>query len=237
MFTRTVITSSFVLLLSGVQVTYADANANFGIASNYVWRGKTMTADRPAISGGIDYTHPNHHYMGLWTTNVEDAEDNNNEGSRIDLYAGTYQDAGPIELELGLIHYYFNRGNRYISGVDNEPDSANKNSFSELLIGISYDIYTARLYTSNDYLGSGFSSTYWQAGIDYPIRDDISLAAYYGILKSKAIDNSNHDLSDFLVSLTKGEYSITWTNLDDHADAYQSENFRLTLNWRHPIKL
>lgn len=226
-----------IIALSALQPAHAEISANFGIASNHVWRGKTMTDDRPAISGGIDYVHPDRHYLGLSLSNVEDEADDNNEGTRIDLYAGTHFVIGAIDLELGVIHYYFNRGDRYDTGVDTTPDTANDQSFSELLIGVSKDIYTFRMYASDDYLGSGHDSQYWQAGIDYPLKEDLSLAIYYGLVKSKAIDDSTHDLGDYMVSLTKGEYSLTWSNLDDHADAYQSDNFRLTVGWRHPISL
>jgi uncharacterized protein (TIGR02001 family) len=200
-----------------------------------------MTNDRPAVSGGIDYLHSKQHYMGFWLTNIEDRQDDNNEGSKIDIYAGTHQPLGDFDVELGVLHYYFNRGNHFNPGITQngklEPDSANDSSFTELLLSVKRGIFTARVYNSEDYYGSGFSSYYWQVGVDYPIREDIVLEAYYGLTDSEAVPDHGGMVNDFLVTLHKDEFSLSWANLDDHEDGRQSENFRLTVSWRHSIKL
>lgn len=154
------------IALGGHEHAHAEAVANFGVASNFVWRGFTMTNDRPAVSGGIDYLHPDNHYLGLWLSNIEDEEDENNEASRIELYSGTHIDFDQFNMEVGLIYYYYNRGNKFVAGSDTEPGTANDSSFGEFLLGATKGIFTARIHISDDYLGSGYSSRYWRAGID-----------------------------------------------------------------------
>ncbi len=220
---------------------YAETTANFGVASNYVWRGVTMTNDRPSVSGGIDHLQSEQYYMGFWLSNIEDRQDGNNEGSKIDIYAGTRLPLGELDIELGVLHYYFNRGNHFNPELKQNgklvPDSANDNSFSELLLGIEGNIFRARGYYSDDYYGSGHASYYWQIGVEYPIAEEIVVQGYYGLKDSEAVPDHAGMVGDYLVTLTKEEFSISWANLDDHEDGRQSENFRLTVSWRHRITL
>ncbi len=227
--------------IAGPWAVYADTTANIGVASNYVWRGVTMTNDRPAVSGGIDYLHPKQHYMGFWLSNIEDRDYEVNEGSKIDIYAGTHFPLGGFDAELGVLHYYFNRGNRFNPALGQsgklEPDSANDSSFSELMVGLKANIFRARGYYSDDYYGSGYTSYYWQIGVEYPIREDLFVQGYYGLKDSEAVPDHAGMVGDYLVTLIKDEFSLSWANLDDHEDGRQSENFRLTVSWRHSITL
>src|SRR6187551_1048914 len=43
---------------------------NFGIYSQYVFRGLTQTDRKPAAQGGFDYAHTNGIYLGTWASNI-----------------------------------------------------------------------------------------------------------------------------------------------------------------------
>jgi uncharacterized protein (TIGR02001 family) len=45
-------------------------SANVGIASQYVYRGLTQTDGRPAMQGGLDYSHAGGFYVGTWLSNI-----------------------------------------------------------------------------------------------------------------------------------------------------------------------
>ena len=70
-------------------VVQADTYANVGLASNYVSRGLTQTADKAALSGGIDYFSRNGMYGGVWTSNV-------NEGSQTQFFSGYSFEIGEL---------------------------------------------------------------------------------------------------------------------------------------------
>ena len=44
--------------------------SNIGFVTDYVYRGITQTAHKPAIQGGIDYVHRSGFYAGVWGSNV-----------------------------------------------------------------------------------------------------------------------------------------------------------------------
>src|SRR6476469_8451621 len=43
---------------------------NFGIYSQYIFRGLTQTDQKPAFQGGFDYAHTNGFYLGTWGSNI-----------------------------------------------------------------------------------------------------------------------------------------------------------------------
>src|ERR1700716_1518223 len=43
---------------------------NFGIYSQYIFRGLTQTDRKPAFQGGFDFAHTNGFYLGTWGSNV-----------------------------------------------------------------------------------------------------------------------------------------------------------------------
>ena len=49
--------------------------ANVGIFSQYIFRGLSQTAGKPAIQGGFDYAHSSGFYAGTWASNASWLED------------------------------------------------------------------------------------------------------------------------------------------------------------------
>lgn len=51
----------------------ADAppvTGNVSLVTDYLYRGISQTAGKPAIQGGFDYTHPSGFYAGAWGSNI-----------------------------------------------------------------------------------------------------------------------------------------------------------------------
>ncbi|MES2205396.1 MAG: TorF family putative porin [Pseudomonadota bacterium] len=76
MFTRVIS-----ILVSSVMVSslFADESiskpqsawtGNIGVTSQYLFRGLTQTNGKPALQGGIDYSHPTGFYAGSWLSNI-----------------------------------------------------------------------------------------------------------------------------------------------------------------------
>ncbi len=108
--------------------------ANLGMASNYVFRGLTQTDGKPAIQGGIDFSHTSGLYLGTWMSNISwftdqnagfastpvalsspggagapyGAYSSNNASLEWDFYGGfkgTF--AADWSYDLGIIDYYY----------------------------------------------------------------------------------------------------------------------------------
>ena len=83
-----------------------DITATATLVSDYRYRGVSLTDRGPAVQGSVEVNW-NGFYAGAWTTTVARTADTNVE---LDLYAGYYGTAGPIEYEVGAQVYLYPGG-------------------------------------------------------------------------------------------------------------------------------
>jgi nitrogen regulatory protein P-II 2 len=104
---------------------------NVGIVSDYLFRGVSQSAAKPAIQGGFDYAHSSGLYAGTWASNVSWVADNNwsatsaaSNSVEIDLYGG-YKGTitGDLGFDVGLITYNYPGSNTSVGGTFIKPDS------------------------------------------------------------------------------------------------------------------
>jgi uncharacterized protein (TIGR02001 family) len=89
-------------------------SANVALASNYVFRGVSQTAQHPAIQGGMDATC-GRFYAGFWGSNLDfggridpiTGQTKDVADIEIDWYAGVKHDFGRVELDAGVIYYSY----------------------------------------------------------------------------------------------------------------------------------
>ena len=108
--------SLFLLGIGAVPaVSMADLSANFGMVSDYVYRG-IFQVDSSA-SAGLDYEHDSGFYIGTWGAEVD-------AGIETDLYFGFGGAAGDIGWGVGYTGYYY---------TDDWDDT-----YEEVNLGLSY---------------------------------------------------------------------------------------------------
>ncbi|MGD8932676.1 MAG: TorF family putative porin, partial [Chromatiales bacterium] len=103
---KTTATAASIALLGLSSTAFAEVSMNLGVTSNYVWRGVTQTDDKPAISGGVDWSGDSGLYAGAWASNVDF-------GSccettyELDLYGGYKGEISDFGYDAGLIYYTY----------------------------------------------------------------------------------------------------------------------------------
>lgn len=115
---------------------YADASANIGIMSDYIYRG--LYQSEASAFGGMDITTDSGFYMGTWGTNLKD-------GLEYDVYLG-YEGGGEnFTWNVGFTGYY------YTDEFDH--------TYEELNLGFSYGFptidYALGDYKTNTAISSG----------------------------------------------------------------------------------
>lgn len=90
---------------------------NVGLYSQYIFRGLTQTNGRPALQGGLDYSHSSGLYIGTWLTNISwlresfPATTQYQSGGRIeiDVYGGYKANFGKSDFtyDIGLLQYIY----------------------------------------------------------------------------------------------------------------------------------
>ena len=176
-----------------------EISANVAITSDYVWRGVSQTNEDPAIQGGFDISHKSGLYLGVWASNIDfgDAQ------MEMDFYAGFAQDfKNGLDIDLGVIRYAY----------PGSPGSK-EYDFTELYVGLGYSVaklgLSAKFSHSPDFTGSltNESAQYIEAGIEYSLPEDFTLAAHYGHSFGNAFSTpSSYD--DYSVGISKSLFGL-----------------------------
>lgn len=156
-----------------------EFSANVALTSNYVWRGLTQSDGDFAVQGGIDYTN-GMFYAGTWASSVDDF--GIDASTELDLYAGITPSLGPVDLDLGIVGYFY-------PGADTDVD------FAELKLGASYspvDAFTigAAAFLTDDFGNSGDDGTYLELSLGYDFSDAFGISGAYG---NQDVDGADYD--------------------------------------------
>ncbi|MBX9591642.1 MAG: TorF family putative porin [Hyphomonadaceae bacterium] len=108
-------------------------SANVALATEYVFRGVSQTAEGPAIQGGFDATC-GIFYAGVWASNLDWGSVGGNDVANIEIdwYAGIKPKTGRITWDLGVIYY------SYPSSID---FTGFDNNYLEIKVGGSAEIW------------------------------------------------------------------------------------------------
>ena len=134
---------------------------NFGITSDYRFRGLQQTDGDPAFQGGFDLAHSSGLYVGTWGSNVSSwaAGPGTSTKLEIDLYGGYKTTVGDVGLDIGAIAYMYpgsGSGGGSVSGTNNDGSNWKANT-QEMYIGLAYGPVTFK--TSYVLSKSYFAST------------------------------------------------------------------------------
>src|SRR5689334_16407536 len=87
--------------------------ANVGIFSEYIFRGISQTAGKPAVQGGFDYAHSSGFYLGTWGSNISWLEDfglYTRSSLEWDFYGGyksNFPGSDDWNYDVGTLYYYY----------------------------------------------------------------------------------------------------------------------------------
>ena len=107
---------------------------NFGITSDYRFRGLQQTDGDPAFQGGFDLAHSSGLYVGTWGSNVSSwaAGPDTSTKLEIDLYGGYKTTVGDVGLDIGAIAYMYPGSSTGYEGADWNANT------QEAYVGLTY---------------------------------------------------------------------------------------------------
>lgn len=196
---------------------------NFGLTTDYIFRGVSQTQQQPAVQGGFDYSHASGLYVGTWLSNVSWVKEGgfkNNSSLEVDLYGGYKGAAGDFGYDLGVITYYY-PGNQVAGATD--PDT------TEVYVGGSWK-YVSLKYSRvvSDYFigwggpgGLGVSanqktkgSDYLDLSVNYPVAESWTILAHAGHQKVKNYTDASYTDWKLGVSKDMGYGTVTLAYTD-----------------------
>jgi len=105
-------------------------SANVALATEYVFRGISQTAEGPSIQGGFDATC-GMFYAGVWASNLDWGV--NGTDIEMDWYVGVKPKTGRISWDLGVIYYSYPSSTEAFAGRDN--------NYVEFKLGASAEVW------------------------------------------------------------------------------------------------
>ena len=179
---------------------------NLGIYSSYRFRGIDQTFGKPALQGGIDYSHSSGIYLGNWNSNVSEGAGFPDANLEMDFYGGYKFSAGDFGIDVGAIYYYYPGSEaRGLTGGVNTGAVDNK----EIYIGGSWKFLSLKYYYSvDDYFsargtdgGPTRGTNYLDLSANYDLGDGWGINGHVGQLNFKNV--SNGDYTDWKLGVTK----------------------------------
>ena len=178
---------------------------NVTLASDYRFRGFTQTGYKPTLQGGIDFAHSSGFYVGNWNSNVESGL-YRGASLEMDFYGGYKFAAGPVNLDVGALYYYYPSG-----GDKGGLETADQ---GELYIGASFSYFTLKFsYGLTNFFGAGDGTDvdtdgnyYIDLGFAYDLGQGWGINAHYGyqyVKNAKDLGWDEDDVSDYKVGITK----------------------------------
>lgn len=184
-----------------------ELSGNVSVVSKYILRGGTADAesDVPTLQGGFDYASDVGVYVGYWGSgldygNVGAKTDSANTGFENDIYAGWSGDLGPVNLDVGLIYYY------YLNVEDSDT--------AEVAASVGWGPISFGLkYLTDDVAWGNAGDTYFTLGGELGLPKDFTLGAtigYYMYEETGEFDTTTGDKDglkhiDFVLSHPIGE--------------------------------
>ncbi|HVC49228.1 MAG TPA: TorF family putative porin [Burkholderiales bacterium] len=172
---------------------FASVVGNLSATTNYVYRGITNSANKPAIQGGFDWTNPAGWYAGIWGSSISSDifQNNTRVNEETDFYGG-YN--GVINQDwnwsAGLIQYTYFGDTRF------STDEANV-SLGYRWLTVKYSHELNKFYNLPDSSGS----YYYEAALAVPLPENLTLGLHAGHQVVAGAANAGLNYTDYKVSL------------------------------------
>ncbi|MES2584913.1 MAG: TorF family putative porin [Pseudomonadota bacterium] len=174
---------------------------NVGVVSDYRFRSVAQTSFKPALQGGVDFSHTSGFYAGAWGSNVSWIKDyvGASEGTlEVDLYGGFKGEiTSGLSFDVGVITYQYpgNTADRVL---------VNANT-TEVYGALTFGVVTVKYsHSTGNFIANPNSSgaSYLEAAAAFDLGNGFSLTPHVG---RQTIPNQggNGDYTDFSLTLGK----------------------------------
>ena len=185
---------------------------NVSVFTSYRFRGIDQTYGKPALQGGIDYSHSSGLYAGNWNSSVSSGAGFPDGNLEMDFYGGYKMALGDFGLDFGGIVYYYPGSEARSLGTKADKGAVTN---KEIYIGGSWKFLSAKYsYSIDDYFslrgadstgtGTGKSTkgtAYLELNANYDLGDGWAVNGHVGSLNMKNVHNG--DYADWKIGVTK----------------------------------
>lgn len=175
-------------LLSGAAIASDTLAFNIGAVSDYRYRGISQSNLKPAIQGGVDYSHSSGFYAGAWASSIKWLPDSSYE---LDVYGGYKGEVSPgVGYDVGVLRYQY-------------PGTSPANT-TEIYGALSYSVFTAKYshaVTNLFGVANSKQSGYLDLAASVDLGNGLTLVPHVG--RQLVKNNGASSYTDYSVSLNK----------------------------------
>lgn len=183
-------------------------SSNLGAVSDYRFRGLTQTSYNPSVQGGLDFSHKNGIYAGIWSSEVQWIKNYVGASAgdvEIDVYGG-YKGkiAADLNFDVGVIGY------QYPSNTASKVTGFRDADTTEIYIGLSHRAVSAKYSYSTDNFLANANSTgarYFEIAATFDLGQGFSLTPHAGYQTIPNQTNASRrdaaDYSDYALTINK----------------------------------
>lgn len=172
---------------------------NIGGTTDYRFRGISQSSFKPAVQGGIDFSHKSGAYAGVWASNVNWIKDyiGATDGSlEVDFFGGYKGElAKDLGFDVGVIAYVY--------PSNNAPTNANTN---EIYAALTYGPVTAKYSRSlGNFVANPNSaiSQYLEVAASFDVGNGFSITPHLGRQTIPNQTASAGDYTDYALTVNK----------------------------------
>jgi uncharacterized protein (TIGR02001 family) len=189
---------------------------NLGLVSEYRYRGIGQTDGKPAVQGGLDYSHASGVYLGTWWSNVSWLSDAGggavSNSLEADFYGGYKGSAGGFGYDLGVLRYYY--PGTFPAGFTSPHTTELYVAGSWQTLTLKYSHSVTNLFGFADSEGSG----YLDLSGSFPLGAGFGLVAHVGYQRIpegsvggvQVRSKSDCSYTDWKLGVTKDYVGLSW---------------------------
>lgn len=169
---------------------------NVGVVSDYRFRGISQSRLKPAVQGGIDFTHTSGLYVGTWASSIQWIKDaGGNANVELDIYGGYKGAAGPVSYDVGVLTYQYPGHALAVSPVTTEIYAAGTMGPATL----KYSHALTNTFGFADSKNSG----YLDLSATFDVGNGFSVVPHVGHQRIAGTGNGVFSYTDYSLTVTK----------------------------------
>ena len=191
---------------------------NVGVVTDYRFRGISQTRVRPALQGGVDFTHSSGLYIGLWASSIRIVRDAGGDGRvELDIYGGFRGKAmgDALAYDVGVLRYQYPN-----SGLATTPNTTE--IYGALTFGPATIKYSHSVSDETFGVANSRGSYYLEAAATFDLGNGYALTPHIGHQKFDGSGNNVASYTDLSLGVVKdfgGGLSVSGTIVGTNADS------------------
>jgi uncharacterized protein (TIGR02001 family) len=169
---------------------------NVGVVTDYRYRGISQSRLKPAVQGGIDFSHTSGAYVGAWASTIQWVKDAGGKSDlELDIYGGYKGNAGPVAYDVGVLSYVYPSNNL-------SPSANTTEIYAAGTIGVATLKYSHALTNTFGFAGSK-NSGYLDLSATIDAGNGFSIVPHIGHQRIAGTGNGTYSYTDYSLTVTK----------------------------------